>query len=284
MLLYGDVVADSIDKEIIKKIKSMQISPKLALVAIGNSSSNAMYYRMIKSKFEKLGMSTELYAFGDYADIDDISQTISNLNNNFNINGIILIEPIAKQFEAHKIRNLITPGKDVEGVTTYSSGMLYSNMYNNAMHSCTAEACIHILDYYDIDIAGKNVVVLGRSMIVGKPLTMMLLSKNATVTTCHTHTRDITTYIKEADIVISAIGKAKHVKCFPLYKGQAKKVIIDVGINFDKNNKVCGDIDIDQLDLKQFDVTPVPNGVGKVTVSVIALHVLDSYLSMNNSI
>lgn len=263
-----DGCAESVSTEITKT----GFAPKLSIVNIGQDCSNNSYIKGISKKAAEAGVLISIINFDLDANKEQVLDKIRQLNDDDKINGILLMRPFPDYFKdiEYQACQIICPNKDVDAASDISvSG---SFLYKNTFNPCTAESCIKILDYYKLHIEGKHVVIVGRSMVVGKPLANMLLNRDATVTVCHSKTENIKSIIKSADIVITACGVANK---FDSNYFNEDQVIIDAGINWDEDkNKICGDVDFDSTSQKVFAITPVPGGVGAVTSAVLISHVV----------
>lgn len=275
-ILTGKEVSDSIIRDcaesVSEKITRGSLAPKLVIVNIGNDDSNDSYIKGITKKAAEAGVLLEIQNYDLDVSKNHLIEQIHNLNDNDEVNGILLMRPFPENIRniEHEVCEEISQKKDVDAAKDLSVAGSFLN--NKSYGPCTAESCIKILDYYDCQISGKHVVVIGRSMVVGKPLANMLLNRNATVTVCHSKTSNIKKIISSADIVIVATGNAK------MFNGSYFKdnqIVIDAGINWDsENNKLCGDVDFDSAVKKVEAITPVPGGVGSVTSAVLISHVV----------
>lgn len=263
LLLEGKAVSENIKKDFEKRIekikKEKNTVPSICVLGIAGNEASQTYIKKIEKNCEKYGIKFLLKLASNE---EEFIKNFNEVKNDEKITSIMFQEPLPK-----KVSNLINdipPKKDVEGRSYMSMGKLFLGE-KDVNIPCTSKAVIEILDYYNIDLTGKNVVVVGRSNIVGKPLIPQLLNKNATITICHSKTKNIEEKLKEADVIIMAIGKAKFLK-----KEMIKKdaVLVDVGINFE-NGKIVGDIDFEDVKEKAYSITPVPNGVGIVTNSLL---------------
>lgn len=264
-ILDGKHVSEKIEYDIIEKIKNKNLKPGLSIIYIGDSLESKKYIQMKEKKCNKLGILFKLYHFTE----NDISEekiidTIEILNNDKLIHGIIVQLPIPEHLNPKNILNKITYKKDVDGFSNYNSGKLYLDD-DPLFIPCTPYGCIKLIDYYNIEIKGKHVVMIGNSKITGLPLSLLLMQRNATVTICHKETINIKEHTNKADILISACGVPKMIK-----KDWIKNdcIIIDIGINI-KDKKIMGDVDFDDLKEKVKYITPVPGGVGPMTVIML---------------
>lgn len=280
-LLKGKDVAISINdrsKKEVEILKQKGITPTLAIVRVGNKESDLSYEKGAIKRASEVGVEIKSIVLDETVDYDLFYSTIEQLNNDNSIHGILLLRPIPNHLDNEKARLSIKPQKDVDGCCNGSLSGIFTNT-NLGFPPCTAQAAIEILDYYNIDVKGKNVVVLGRSLVVGKPLSMMLLNRNATVTICHTKTENIESISSKADIVVASIGKAELLNKEYFSNNQT---IIDVGISWNETKqKLCGDVLFDEVEPIVKNITPVPGGVGSVTTSVLMSHVIEAAKQLN---
>ena len=272
ILLEGKSVADKIKKEIEHKMKQLKQKPYVAVLGIQGDDASLAYIKKIEKNCNKYVIKFELKLAQNE---EEFLQNFKEAKQNKEITGIMFQQPLKK--ELFNLINEIPPEKDIEGISFLNMGKLFLDE-ENVNIPCTSKAVIEILDFYNIDLTGKKVTVVGRSNIVGKPLIPQLLQKNATLTICHSKTKNMTEILKNSDIIIMAIGKAKFLK-----KEMIKKdaIIIDVGINFD-NGKIVGDADFEDLKEKAYAITPVPGGVGVVTNSLLLVNIIKSIKNKKN--
>lgn len=275
-LLKGKDVAISINersKKDIEALKNKGIIPTLAIVRVGSKESDLSYEKGAIKRASEVGVEVKSIVLDENVDYNSFYSTLDKLNNDNSVHGILLLRPIPNELDNEKARLYIKPEKDVDGCGNGSlSGVFTNTEYGFA--PCTAQAAIEILDYYNIDVTGKNVVVVGRSLVVGKPLSMLLLNKNATVTVCHSKTKDLPGICKKADIVICAIGRLEMLNADYFSNNQ---IVIDVGINWSETKqKLCGDVLFEEAEPIVDSITPVPGGVGSVTTSVLINHVVEA--------
>lgn len=275
-LLKGKDVAISINersKKDIEALKNKGIIPTLAIVRVGSKESDLSYEKGAIKRASEVGVEVKSIVLDENVDYNSFYSTLDQLNNDNSVHGILLLRPIPNELDNEKARLYIKPEKDVDGCGNSSlSGVFTNTEYGFA--PCTAQAAIEILDYYNIDVTGKNVVVVGRSLVVGKPLSMLLLNKNATVTVCHSKTKDLPGICKKADIVICAIGRLEMLNADYFSNNQ---IVIDVGINWSETKqKLCGDVLFEEAEPIVDSITPVPGGVGSVTTSVLINHVVEA--------
>jgi len=228
------------------------------------------YERGATKKMDKVGFDCTSYVFPQDITDEEFQKEFDKINNDDNIDGILLLRPLPKHINEKAIEERINPVKDLDGISPVNLAKVYAGDVNG-FAPCTAEAVIEMLDYAGIDLTGKRVTVVGRSLVIGKPVAMMLMKKNATVTVCHTKTKDMAGTCRNAEVLVAAAGSAKMIK--PDYVAD-DAVVIDVGINVDESGNLCGDVDFDNVAQKTSVITPVPGGVGSVTTSVLAKHLL----------
>ena len=272
MLLNGKEVAKKIKEDLkleVDQIKEKGIIPKLAVVMVGNNEASKVYVKNKSKACDTIGVEFEEFLLDENTTEEELFNLIDKLNEDKNINGILVQAPIPKHLDQNKAFRRIKPEKDVDGFNPINVGDL--SIGNDCFISCTPYGVMKILEYYNIDLEGKNAVVLGRSNIVGKPMVQCLLSKNATVTVCHSRTQNIKEITKNADILIAAIGKAKFVT-EDMIKQDA--VVIDVGINRGEDGKLTGDVDFENVKNKASYITPVPGGVGPMTIAMLMNNVI----------
>ncbi|MGL5640521.1 MAG: dihydrofolate reductase [Mycoplasmoidaceae bacterium] len=274
-ILSGYKISKKIKQELIIKnnylIKEYNKKPSLVIINVGNDFASSVYINNKIKLAKEIGIKAKIKKFEE-ATTNQLSNYIEKCNKDKSINGILVQLPLPKNIDVNKILNKIDPLKDVDCLNNQNIGNLF-NIERESILPCTPNAVIEILKRKGIKIEGKNVVVIGRSNIVGKPLGLLLLNENATVTTCHSKTKNLKNMTKTADILISAVGKEKLVTDKHIKKGA---ILIDVGINRSKDNKICGDIDFLKV-LKKCDlITPVPRGVGPMTVTMMLLNLLNA--------
>jgi methylenetetrahydrofolate dehydrogenase (NADP+)/methenyltetrahydrofolate cyclohydrolase len=277
MQLLGKPVTTSINESILKDVAFLAdkgITPTLGIIRIGENESDIAYERGAVKRCETLGVDYKKYLLPETVTTKEVLAVIDEVNKDAGIDGVLLFRPLPQNLDAEKIENALLPEKDVDCMTEASIGSVFTGK-QKGYPPCTPQACMEILKYYGYDLTGKNVVVIGRSLVVGKPVAMMCMKENATVTICHTKTKDMAEIAKKADIIIAAAGHAKTVgKEFV----SPNQIIIDVGINVDENGKMCGDVDYEEVEPIVAAITPVPGGVGGVTTSVLLRHVVDAAL------
>ncbi|MDD4376768.1 MAG: bifunctional 5,10-methylenetetrahydrofolate dehydrogenase/5,10-methenyltetrahydrofolate cyclohydrolase [Eubacteriales bacterium] len=275
MLLKGKEVADKINEEILTRIERIYeegIVPTLAIIRVGNNPSDIAYENGAIKKANMLGIKVEKFIGQEDILEEDLIEIVKALNKDNDIHGILVLRPLPKHIDDDKIRNTIAPEKDIDGISDLSMAGVFTNT-NLGFPPCTAEAAVSILKHYNIDLAGKKVVVIGRSLVIGKPVAMMLLNENSTVTICHSRTplQQVEKLCREADIIVTAVGKIGTVTSSHV---NGHQIIVDVGINFDENGKMVGDANAVELEDHVKGITPVPGGVGSVTTSILMSHVI----------
>lgn len=268
--LMGKAVADAMKADLTKKVEAIKakgITPKLGIIRVGARPDDLFYEGGAKKTCESIGMAYEVFEYPADITQEAFEATVTQVSNNKEVNGILMFAPLPKHLDERKIRSLIAVEKDVDCMTLGSAAKVFTDDLTG-FPPCTPTACMDILHYYNIPIKGRKCVVLGRSLVVGKPVAMLLLREHGTVTICHSRTDNLPEVCQEADILIAAVGRAKMVKANYVKAGQ---VVIDVGINADPDNegKYCGDVDFAEVEPIVDKITPVPGGVGSVTTVVL---------------
>ena len=272
-ILKGNVVAKKIKEKMAEDIETLAKEnkvPTLGIVRLGNNPGDISYEKSIIKNCEKIGIKSKVFEKDENIKTEELVELIEELNNNINISGILVFRPLPKHIDEEVIRNAISPQKDVDCMHPLNLEKIFEGDMSG-FAPCTPKAAMEVLKYYNIPLEGKNVVVVNRSMVVGKPLVMMLLEENATVTICHSRTQNLNEITKNADIVIVALGKAKF---FDETYFNENSIIIDVGVSLDKDGKLSGDADYDKLLPLVDKITPVPGGVGSVTTSILLSQVV----------
>lgn len=270
--LRGKKVSDGIKEYVSKELETLSFVPKLAIVRVGENPDDMSYERGATKKLKSFGLDVASYVFPQDISDEDFKNAFKDINEDDEMTGILLLRPLPRTINEKDIENMIDPKKDLDGISPINIAKVFAGD-TTGFSPCTAEAVIEVLKAYDIELTGKRVTVVGRSMVVGKPVSMLLLKENATVTMTHTRTVDLKKTCSDAEIVIAAAGRAKMLNSD--YCGQ-DAVMIDVGINVDDNGKLCGDVDYATLDGKASAATPVPGGVGTVTTAVLAKHLIQA--------
>lgn len=270
--LRGKKVSDGIKEYVSKELETLSFVPKLAIVRVGENPDDMSYERGATKKLKSFGLDVASYVFPQDIIDEDFKNAFKDINEDDEVTGILLLRPLPRTINEKDIENMIDPKKDLDGISPINIAKVFAGD-TTGFSPCTAEAVIEVLKAYDIELTGKRVTVVGRSMVVGKPVSMLLLKENATVTMTHTRTVDLKKTCSDAEIVIAAAGRAKMLNSD--YCGQ-DAVMIDVGINVDDNGKLCGDVDYSTLDGKASAATPVPGGVGTITTAVLAKHLIQA--------
>lgn len=270
--LRGKKVSDGIKEYVSKELETLSFVPKLAIVRVGENLDDMSYERGATKKLKSFGLDVASYVFPQDISDEAFKKAFKDINEDDEVTGILLLRPLPRTINEKDIENMIDPKKDLDGISPINIAKVFAGD-TSGFSPCTAEAVIEVLKAYDIELTGKRVTVVGRSMVVGKPVSMLLLKENATVTMTHTRTVDLKKTCSDAEIVIAAAGRAKMLNSD--YCGQ-DAVMIDVGINVDENGKLCGDVDYATLDGKASAATPVPGGVGTVTTAVLAKHLIQA--------
>ena len=251
------------------ELKTKGILPKLAVIMVGDNPASKVYVRNKSRACDEVGIDYQEYLLGEDATQEELLNLIKDLNADKEVNGILLQSPLPSHLNINEAFKTITYLKDVDGFTPSSVGKLCIG--EDTFISCTPYGVIKMFEEYDIDLTGKDVVILGRSNIVGKPLIQCCLQKNATVTVCHSKTKNLKEHTRRADIIIAAIGKSKFVTADMVKEGA---VIIDVGINRGEDGKLTGDVDFEEVEKKASYITPVPGGVGPMTIAMLMHNVI----------
>lgn len=274
ILLKGAPAASALDEKTAAKIAALNkkgITPCLAMLKVGEDAGAASYEKGATKRCAKLGIEVRTVALPETATQHELEAEIKKLNADGTVHGILMFRPLPKGFDENAACEMILPSKDVDGVTAGSSAAVYSGV-GDGFAPCTAESCLWMLKHYGVGIEGKNAVVVGRSLVIGRPVSMLLMRENATVTVCHSRTKNMADIIRNADIVVAALGKAEALggDCFS--EGQT---VIDVGINFsEEKGKLVGDVDFAAAEPIVAAISPVPLGVGSMTTAVLAAHVV----------
>lgn len=275
-ILKGAPVAAALSESIradVEELKAKGIEPTLAIVRVGEKQGDLAYERGATKRAEKVGVKVRNEVFPEDIREEDFFRELQRVNNDNTIHGILLLQPLPKHIDTAKARDMIAPEKDIDGCTAISMAGVFTNRHLG-YPPCTAAAAMEILHYYGIDPKGKRAVVIGRSLVIGRPVAMMLMHENATVTNCHTRTVDVPGITRTAEILIPAAGVLKSVT--PEYVNP-DQVIIDVGINWDEEKGgIAGDVDFDAVEPVVRAITPVPGGVGSVTSTILMKHVVEA--------
>lgn len=274
-LLTGKEVVDHLHEDLARRIavlKEHGITPRLALVRMGQRPDDLAYERMALKRVETLGIESVQYVLDAEASQAEVDSIIQEINDTRDIQGCLMFRPLPKHINEQAVCDALSFEKDIDGVSVLSLAAVFTAA-GYGFPPCTAAACLEILDYYNIPLEGKHVAVVGRSLVIGKPVSMMLLQHNATVTMCHSRTENLAHVCQEADVVICATGRARAFGAEYFRPGQT---VLDVGINFDEEGTMCGDVDFDAVEPLVDAITPVPRGVGSVTTSVLMMNTVQA--------
>jgi len=275
-LLKGKDVVDALNESMAKEVESLKskgITPTLAILRVGERPDDLSYEKGAIKRCQQVGVEVKVVNFDEQVSQEEFFNALAKLNEDINIHGILMFRPLPKHIDQEKARKLLAVEKDVDGCTDLSLAGVFTNS-GEGFAPCTAEAAMEILKYYGIELSGKKVAVIGRSLVIGRPVAMMLMHENATVTICHTRTVDVPAITKDADIVVVASGQMESVGADYLKAGQT---VIDVGISWNsEKNKLCGDVRFDEVSDVVDAITPVPGGVGGVTTSILVKHVIEA--------
>jgi methylenetetrahydrofolate dehydrogenase (NADP+)/methenyltetrahydrofolate cyclohydrolase len=272
--MKGTEVSARMKESLLGKLASLRqkgIEPKLGIVRVGERPDDISYEQGALKRFGGLGIAAETFVFPEHIGQEDFAAKFKMINDSKAIHGILLFRPLPKHLDGESVRGMIDPAKDVDGMSPINAAKVFSAGGEGGFAPCTPAAVMEMLDHYGVNLAGKNVAIVGRSPVVGRPLAMLMLARNATVTICHTKTRNLEELCRSADIVVAAAGKAKMLTPACV---SPESVVVDVGINVDENGKLCGDVDYDAVMPIVSMISPVPGGVGAVTTSILARHVL----------
>ncbi len=253
-----------------EQLKAKGVLPTLAVVRVGEREDDLSYERGVMTRCGKVGVEVKQYLLPADAQQEQLLEVIRQINKDDSIHGCLLFRPLPKQFDDTTVRAALAPEKDIDGITDASLAGVFTNT-ELGYPPCTAQACLEILKYYGVPLSGKRAVVVGRSLVVGKPAAMMLDRENATVTLCNSRTRDLPAVCKEADVVVVAMGRMGAVGADCLRAGQT---VVDVGIHVNEEGRLCGDVQFAAAEPVVDAITPVPGGVGAVTTSVLVGHVV----------
>ncbi len=274
--LLGLPVANALSERVAARAAELTkggVTPTLAIIRVGERDDDLSYERGALKRCEKVGVAVKRFVLPMDCSQEELMATIAEVNEDASIHGCLMFRPLPKTLDEQAACAVLDPAKDVDCITEGSLFGVFANR-KVGFAPCTAEACIEILDHYGYELSGTNVTVVGRSLVIGKPVSMMLQARNATVTMCHTRTRDLAAECRKAEILVVAAGHIGTVGASAVAPGQ---VVIDVGINWDESaGKLCGDVSYDEVEPIVAAITPVPRGVGSVTTAVLAKHVVEA--------
>lgn len=271
-ILDGKKLRDKILEDLRVKLEKFSVKPTLVVILVGENPASKIYVNNKKKTAEKLGINSEVINYPSNISEKELLEKIDELNNNKSVTAILVQLPLPEHISKENVMNKILPEKDVDGFTPYNFGKLFSGEVPT-VYPCTPKGILLLLDEYGIDLTGQHVVIVGRSNIVGRPLSQMMLNRNATVTVCHSKTKNLEQIIKTADILISAVGKN-------IIEGKMLKsdcVVVDVGIFKDENGKTRGDVDFESASQIASYISPVPGGVGPMTIASLMLNTVELF-------
>lgn len=275
-ILKGAPVAKALNERMsvkVEELKRKNVEPTLAILRVGERADDLSYEKGAMKRCDQVGVTVKSVVLPVDVEEDVFFATLNQLNEDNAVHGILMLRPLPAHIDGEKARQMIKPAKDIDGCTEGSLAGVFTNT-KVGFAPCTAQAAVEILDYYGIDCKGKRVAVIGRSLVVGRPVSMMLMHKNATVTICHTGTIDVPYVTREAEILVVCSGQMESVGAEYLREGQ---VVVDVGIGWnEEKGKLCGDVKFDEAEPVVASITPVPGGVGTVTTSVLVSHVVEA--------
>ncbi len=277
IIIDGKQVAENLTNELAKEVSKLNAKPHLVVIQVGDNTASTIYVNLKQKKAEQIGLKSTVIRYAEDITENELVEKLESLNADKSVNAILVQLPLPKHINADNIINAISPEKDVDGFTAENTGNLLNGLTPKA-YPCTPKGIMKLLEAYNIDVNGKHAVIVGRSNIVGKPVAVMLLNKNATVTICHSRTENLTEITKTADILISAVGKKM------IFANMVKKgaVVIDVGIFKDENNKTTGDVDFENVKEVASYITPVPKGVGPMTIACLMENTVELFKLQNN--
>jgi methylenetetrahydrofolate dehydrogenase (NADP+) / methenyltetrahydrofolate cyclohydrolase len=280
--LIGKPVVETLRENIKSRVTMLgekNINPTLLLIRVGEREDDLSYERSILKNCDLLGIQITVKQLPVEVSMNELTKVFEEANKDLDIHGIMIFSPLPDHLDMEVIRNLIDPAKDIDCMSPVNLEKVFEGK-STGFAPCTPKAVVELLKYYKIPLKGANVVVAGRSLVVGKPLTMLLLDENATVTICHSQTKEMSSVTSKADIVVAAIGKAKFMNEEYFSKDS---IVVDVGINDDGNGKICGDVDFDLVFDKVKALTPATGGVGLITTTILLGHVVQACEKLNIS-
>ena len=274
-ILYGKAVAEAMAEELKQRtarLKARGVTPALAILRVGEAAASRAYERAALRRCGELGLDTVTVELPEDSDTASVCAAVERINEDEGLHGCLILQPLPKQVDSAAVFERLRPEKDVDGVTSRSASRVFTGV-GPGFCPCTAQACLELLDHYDVPLAGRRAAVIGRSLVVGKPLAMLLTARDATVTLCHSRTKDLPGVCREAEILIAAVGRAEMVD--ERYVNQ-DQIILDVGVNLRADGHMCGDVAFDKVEGQVKAISPVPGGVGAVTTTVLAKHVIEA--------
>lgn len=276
-LIDGKLVAKNLLEKLAEDISKLDKKPSLAVIIVGEDPASKIYVNLKKKKAIELGINSKVIELAYETTQNELLSIIDQLNKDETINAILVQLPLPKHIDKNAILEKITPLKDVDCFNPYNAGLISTGNVPY-VYPCTPNGIIKLLEYYNISIESKDIVVIGRSNIVGRPMAQMFINKNATVTLCHSKTKNLSEITKKADILVSAVGQKKLITSEMVKKDA---IVIDVGMNRSLDNKLCGDVDFTNVREKTSFITPVPGGVGPMTICSLMLNTFDLYKIQN---
>ncbi len=277
--LCGKPVVDAMMLRICEDVRALHecgVRPTLAIVRVGNRPDDCSYERMALKRANAADIDVRVFELASDVTQDELVGVIESINDDKNIHGCLLFRPLPLHIDEALVCEMLHQQKDIDGITMASMAAVYAG--SDGFAPCTAQAVIELMSHYGIDVAGKRVCVVGRSLVIGRPISLMLMNRNATVTMCHSRTQDVSECMREADVVVCATGRARAygAECF-----KPGQTVIDVGINFDETGGMCGDVDFAEVADIVDGITPVPGGIGGITTAVLMQHVIHAAQRMN---
>ena len=276
MIIEGKKIKDKILDELREEVCRLSVKPKLVVIQVGDNATSDIYTKQKANMCNYVGYEYEHIKLDESADVDSVLEVVDKLNKDDSVNGILVQLPLPNKINMDKVVNAISLVKDVDGLTDFNKGKLFGG--KDTLYSCTPYGVMELLFRYNIPVSGKHVVIVSRSDLVGKPMAMMMLSQDATVTICHSKTKNLSEYTRKADILVVAVGIPKFITSEMVSEDT---IVIDVGINRTSNG-ICGDVDFDLVKDKVKYITPVPLGVGQMTVAMLAKNILKAYKMQND--
>lgn len=276
-LLDGKIVKKEVLEKLRERISILDRPLGLVVIQVGEDPASVVYVRQKEKMAANMGFNFKHIKLGENVSQEELLETIDKLNDDDSVDGILVQMPVPKHIDSKVVQNSISPYKDVDGLTDYNMGRLMHN--EESLVPCTPKGIMDLLSYYKIDVTGKNVVIVGRSDLVGKPLMALMINNNATVTLCHSKTSNLKSHTKKADILIAAVGKPGLIKADDIRRGT---VVVDVGINRMEDGSLVGDVDFESVKDKVSYITPVPGGVGQMTVAELGYNTYLAYLLRKN--
>ncbi len=273
ILMKGAEVNAAMKEKMINRVDALKkkgVQPVINIVRIGNRSDDLAYERGARKRMESVGVEMKITELPEDISQADFVKAFRKVNEDKTVHGIMLFRPLPKHLDESEIASIINPIKDVDCMSPVNIAKVFMGD-EGVLAPCTAKAVMEMLVHYEVDLSGKNVAIVGRSMVIGKPLAMLMLKKNATVTVCHTRTVDLAEKCRRADVVVAAAGRAGMITGDMISRGT---VVVDVGININEEGKLCGDVEFESVEPQASYISPVPGGVGGVTSSVLASHVI----------